>query len=89
MPDAVFSVGPIPEPVSRYQGPLSFAMSMPASFHSLSSAECVPLRSAREANGARAALIFCRPATMSLPRALAGSDFGPTRTKSLYMTSRR
>ena len=32
MPEAVLSVGPMPEPVSRYHGPLSFAMSTPAAF---------------------------------------------------------
>jgi len=47
-------------------------------------------RIAREAKGACAALIFCRAATISLlPPTLAGSDFGPTRTKSLYITSKR
>ena len=56
----------MPWPVSRYQGPLSFAMSMPASFHSSSSAKCVPLLSPRETKGACAALIFCSAATMSL-----------------------
>ena len=41
----------MPEPVSRYQGPLTDAMSMPAAFQSRSSAEYVPLLSARETNG--------------------------------------
>ena len=50
--DAVLSVGPMPEPVSRYHAPLALAMSTPATFHSASSAACVPLLSPREANGA-------------------------------------
>ena len=62
---------------------------MPAAFHSRSSAECVPLLSPRETNGAFAAAIFFSAATMSLPPAtLAGSAFGPISTKSLYITSR-
>ena len=51
---------------------------------------CVPLRSPRETNGAPAALIFFSASRMSLPPAtFAGSDFGPTSTKSLYMTGVR
>ena len=58
MPAAVLSVGPMPEPVSRYQVPLAAATSTPASSHSASSALWVPLSSPREANGALAAAIF-------------------------------
>ena len=65
-------------------------MSMPACFQSCNSAKCVPLLSPREAKGAAAALIFCSAATMSfVPPTFAGSDFGPTSTKSLYITSKR
>ena len=58
MPAAVLSVGPMPEPVSRYQVPLAAAASTPAACQSCSSALCVPLSSPREANGALAAAIF-------------------------------
>ena len=55
-----------------------------------SSAMCVPLLSPRETNGAFAASIFLSAAVMSLPPAtFAGSLFGPTRTKSLYITGKR
>ena len=79
MPEAVLSVGPMPEPVSRYQAPLSLAMSMPAAFHSSTSAKCVPLLSPREANGAAAALILLQRARRCPCRrpTFAGSDFGP------------
>ena len=86
MAEAVLSAGPMPEPVSLYQGPLSFGMSMPAIVHSRSSAACVPLLSARDTNGACATLTFCNPPSTSLPPAFAGSAFGPIRMKSLYMT---
>src|SRR6185503_9475223 len=84
------SVGPIPEPVSRYHAPLAAARSMPASFQKRSSAACVPLLSPRDANGVFAAAIAFTAATVSLdPLILAGSAAGPTMTKSLYITSRR
>src|SRR5689334_11259209 len=80
----------MPEPVSRYHVPLPVSGSRPAIFHSRSSAACVPLLSPREANDALAASFFCKAVTMSLlPSIFAGSDFGPTRMKSLYITSRR
>jgi hypothetical protein len=50
---------------------------MPASFHSRSSAEWVPLLSPREAKGAFAWAIFFRPATASRPFRLAGSGLRP------------
>ncbi len=80
----------MPCPVSRYQAPLLLSRSMPAAFHSASSAMCVPLRSPRETNGACAASIFFSATTMSLPPPIfAGSLFGPISTKSLYITGKR
>jgi hypothetical protein len=79
----------MPEPVSRYQEPFPCSGSTPASRHSRSSAAWVPLRSPREAKGDFAAAILFNAPTASLPRAPAGSDFGPTMKKSLYITSRR
>ena len=80
----------MPWPIDLYQGPLSFSMSMPAAFQRFCSAICVPERSPREMNGALLSLIALSAATMSLvPLMPAGSDFGPTRTKSLYMTGKR
>ena len=61
-------------------------MSIPAIFQSASSAECVPDLSPREMNDALLSLIALSAATMSLPLTPAGSLFGPTRTKSLYIT---
>src|SRR6476661_497296 len=70
---AVFSAGPMPCPVSRYQAPFSLAMSMPASFQISSSAKCVPLRSPRETNGACASLILRNAAATSfVPATRAG-----------------
>ena len=69
MPEAVFSAGPMPCPVSRYQLPLSRSISMPAAFHSSSSAKCVPLRSPRETKGALAFWIFFSASIASLPPA--------------------
>src|SRR5882724_595264 len=90
MPAAVLSVGPMPEPVSRYQVPEAAFTSTPASFHNRSSALWVPLSSPREANGAAAAAIFARAAGASaMPLMPAGSACGPTMMKSLYMTSKR
>src|SRR3546814_8005877 len=66
MPTAVFSVAPMPEPVSRYQPPLNCLGSMPAAFHSLSSALWVPESSPREAKGAAASLILASEAVTSL-----------------------
>src|SRR5262249_18147022 len=80
----------MPWPISLYQGPLSVpAMSIPASFHSASAGGCGGDLSPREMNGAALALIAVRPAMMSLPFAPAGSLFGPTRMKSLYITGKR
>ncbi len=80
----------MPEPVSRYHGPFAFSRSIPAAFQNRSSALWVPLLSPRETKGALAASIFFSASVMSLPpAALAGSDFGPTRMKSLYITSWR
>src|SRR5215468_5760558 len=91
MAEAVLSAAPMPWPISLYQGPLSApAMSMPAAFHSASSAACVPERSPREMKGAPFALMAVSAATMSLvPLTPAGSLSGPMRTKSLYMTGNR
>src|SRR5262249_8010446 len=48
----------------------------------------LPLRPARDTNGAFAASIFLSASSTSFPPAtFAGSDFGPMITKSLYMTS--
>src|SRR5258705_137658 len=80
----------MPCPVSLYQGPFSLAMSMPASFHRSSSAICVPLRSPRETKSEPVDFTFFSASRMSLPPAtLAGSDFGPINTKSLYITGKR
>ena len=80
----------MPEPVSRYQVPLAALASTPAACQSCSSALCVPLSSPREANGALAAAIFASAAVASvMPATPAGSLFGPTMTKSLYITSKR
>ena len=81
----------MPEPVSRYQAPLACRASMPAAFHSCSSAVCVPLLSPREANGAFASAILLQRRDASSCRPIARPDphFGPTTTKSLYITSNR
>src|SRR5262249_6496944 len=80
----------MPEPVSRYQLPEAAFTSTPACFHSRSSALWVPLSSPREAKGAAAAAIFASAAGASLmPLMPAGSAWGPTMMKSLYMTSKR
>ena len=80
----------MPEPVSRYQPPEAASTSTPASFQSPSSALWVPLSSPREAKGASAAAIFTSAATASaMPATPAGSEGGPTMTKSLYITSKR
>src|SRR5215204_3195662 len=63
---------------------------MSATFHKLSSAACVPERSPREMNAAPLSLIAFSAATMSFdPLMPAGSLFGPTRMKSLYITGWR
>ena len=87
---AAFRVGPIPDPVSRYQAPLIALGSIPASFQSRNSALLVPLSSPRATNGACVSAILCSAATMLLPPSTrARSLAGPTRMKSLYITSRR
>ena len=90
MAPAVFSAAPMPWPISRYQAGLAPAGSMLAAFHSASSAACVPDLSPRDTNGLPFSLIALSPASTSLPPLiLAGSDFGPISTKSLYMTPKR
>ena len=50
----------------------------------------MPLLSPRDVNGAPDAAIFFKASSTSCePATFAGSDFGPTITKSLYITSRR
>ena len=78
----------MPEPVSRYQPPDAAFTSAPASLQSPSSALWVPLSSPREAKGASASAILVSAATASvMPAMPAGSEGGPTMTKSLYITS--
>src|SRR3546814_12511591 len=90
MPTAVFSVAPMPEPVSRYQPPLHCLGSMPAAFHSLSSALWVPESSPREAKGAAASLFLASEAVTSLPPAApAGSAVGPAVKQPAYSTHTR
>ena len=90
MAPAVFSAAPMPWPISRYHAGLVPAGSMLAAFQSASSAECVPDLSPRDTNGLPFSLIALSPASMSLPPLiLAGSDFGPISTKSLYITPKR
>ena len=90
MPTAAFSVAPIPEPVSRYQPPLAEAVSTSVSLHSSSSFLWVPESSPRDANAAPERAIVARLATASFAPAIpAGSEAGPTITKSLYMRSNR
>jgi hypothetical protein len=90
IPEAVFSAGPMPEPVSRYQGLRARSISTPASFQSLSSAAWVPLRSPRDTKGACAAAILRSASVASFsPPSRAGSAAGPTITKSLNITSWR
>ena len=80
----------MPEPVSRYQPPEAACTSIPAAFHSPSSALWVPLSSPRDAKVASASAIFASAATASaMPATPAGSDVGPMMTKSLYITSKR
>ncbi len=79
----------MPCPLSRYQAPLTLAMSMPATIQSASSAAWVPERSPRVTNGAPLASIAFSAVAMSLPFTPAGSLFGPISTKSLYITSKR
>ena len=84
---AVLSAAPMPRPIDLYQSALSVAMSMPASFHSRSSATWVPTcRRARRRRpscpGWRATPRRCRWS----PLTPAGSPFGPISTKSLYIT---
>ena len=67
MPAAVFSVGPIPCPSSRYQSPPAAFTSTPAPFQSLSSIRWVPLSSPRLANGA----LLCRNPRQRRRRVLA------------------
>ena len=86
----MFSVAPIPDPVSRYQPPDAADMSTPVSPQSRRSALWVPLSSPREAKAAPEPAIFASAATASvIPATPAGSDGGPTITKSLYITSAR
>src|SRR3546814_15935713 len=90
MPTAVFSVAPMPQPVSRYQLPLNCLGWMPAAFHSLSSALWVPESSPREATCAEAYLILASEAVTSLlPAAPVGPAAGPPMPWPLYLTSAR
>ena len=87
MPLATFNVAPMPAPAARYQSPSTIT---PASVHSFCSCLCVPLSSPRLTNGAVALAISIKaPAALSAVRIPAGSSAGPTKTKSLYMISRR
>ena len=77
----------MPWPDSMYQGAAGVS---PAAFHSDCSSTWVPDLSPRETKRAPASTIFLRAVTMLLsPWILAGSDSGPIRRKSLYMTRRR
>src|SRR5262249_28351292 len=87
---AMLSAAPMPWPISRYQPPFAWSMSMPASFQYRSSAAWVPDRSPREMNGALAAAMLRNASSRSRPPSTrAGSLLGPITTKSLYMTSKR
>src|SRR5260370_1126062 len=90
MADAVLRAAPMPWPTSRYHGPFWAAISMPASFHSASSAWWVPERSPRDTKGAPFAWTAFSAVTMSLlPLMPAGSLLGPISTKALYITRKR
>src|SRR5215213_10371003 len=89
MAPAVLRAAPMPCPISRYHRPFVAAISMPATFHSASSAECVPDLSPRETKAAAFAWIAFSAVAISLPLMPAGSLFGPISTKSLYITSNR
>ena len=81
------NTSPIPEPARRYHDPFG---SSPVSRHRRCSARCVPDSSARETNVVCACRIFPNASFASAsPRMRAGSSFGPTITKSLYITSKR
>ena len=70
-----------------YQSP---AGSTPASRQTSRSFRCVPESSPLETKGERPSAIAPNASAMEVePRMLAGSDGGPTRTKSLCMTARR
>ena len=87
---AMFRVAPMPAPASRYQVPLAAAGSVSAALHRPRSFLWVPLSSPRETKGLLAAAIAARALAASFwPAIPAGSSFGPTSTKSLYMTSWR
>ena len=58
---------------------------MPAAFHRSSSAKWVPLLSPREMKGVFLSWIFLNAETISLPRAPAGSDFGPEAVAELMV----
>ena len=81
----------MPEPVSRYQGPLSLSMSMPAAFHRSQLGDVrAALVAARDERRLRRLDLAAAPRRCPCRRAtFAGSDFGPIRTKSLYITSKR
>src|SRR5581483_2390472 len=84
---AIPRVWPIPCPHSRYHVPRE---AIPACFQSSSSRRWVPDLSPRETNRDCVSAIRSRASTaLARPLTLAGSSAGPTRTKSLYMTSRR
>ena len=80
----------MPWPTSRYHWPRPAAGSTPASCHRRSSAACVPERSPRLTNAARASAIRRSASLVSRsPLTRAGSAAGPTTTKSLNITCRR
>src|SRR3954447_1009424 len=77
----------MPWPVLRYHEPDG---AIPACFQSLSSLALVPESSARDANRALILAIACMAGSMPPASAvLAGSDGGPTSTKSLCITALR
>ena len=91
IPLATFSVAPMPEPVSRYHSPEalvgSASASAPQAHLGLMGSAVIPTRGERALQLRPRQL---RAATISKPPfTLAGSDFGPTKTKSLYITSNR
>ena len=84
----MFSAGPMPDPVSRYHGALLVEVDagvLPVAQLGRVRAALVAARDERRLRG----LDLAQASRMSLPGEPAGSAFGPTSTKSLYMTCRR
>src|SRR5690349_1493797 len=73
----------MPCPVLMYQLPDGVT---PAAFHSSSSLAFVPDSSARDANGAFVSAIRRNASIVGAPATCAGSEGGPTSTKSLLIT---